>query len=182
VKPAGPPQIPGGDELRRLVNRAQAGDAAVLSTLRRLLGNPEAVDMLGGNLATQAQSQLIKKFADKNLLFAEAIPRKLDQLRQELAGPNPSALERLLVERIVSCWLFLHHLETIYGSAAGSLSLDQGNYYQRSIGRAQKNYLAAIKALATIRRLTLPALQVNIARKQVNVVKATGAEACSVGK
>ena len=167
-----PPPIPTGNELYDLVERAQAGDTTTVPTLRKLFANPEAVDMLGGDLARQAQDQLIRKFAGKNHLFAEALPRKLASLRAELGGPDPSPPERLLVERIVSCWLFLHHLETVYGSAVGSLSLDQGTYYQRSIQRAQRNYLAAIKALAVVRKLAVPALQVNIARKQVNVLNA----------
>jgi hypothetical protein len=164
------------------LKRAQSGDAAVVPTLRRLFDNPAAVDMLGGDLAREAQNQLIRKFAGKNHLFAEAIPRKLELLRSELAGPNPTPLEKLLVERIVSCWLHLHHLETNYG-AAGSMSLDLGNYYQRGIARAQKNYLSAIKALAMIRKLALPALQVNIARKQVNVLntQATDREGAGAG-
>jgi hypothetical protein len=175
VKPASPPPIPTGDELRQLVDRAQAGDASTVPTLRRLFDNPATVDVLGGDLAREAQSQLIRKFAGKNHLFAEAIPRKLELLRKELTGPNSSPLERLSVERIVSCWLHLHHLETTYG-AAGSMSLDLATYYQRSIARAQKNYLAAIRALATIRKLALPALQVNIARKQVNVMNSPAGE------
>jgi hypothetical protein len=35
--------------------------------------------------------------------------------------------------------------------------------------RAHKRYLSAIKTLATVRKLALPVLQVNIAKKQVNV-------------
>jgi len=41
--------------------------------------------------------------------------------------------------------------------------------------RAQRQYLAAIRTLATIRRLQLPeAIQVNIGAKQVNVTGGTG--------
>ena len=42
-------------------------------------------------------------------------------------------------------------------------------YYQKSIDRAHRRYLSAIKTLATVRKLALPVLQVNIAKKQVNV-------------
>jgi hypothetical protein len=49
------------------------------------------------------------------------------------------------------------------------MSLELGNYYQRSISSAQKRYLAAIKTLALVRKLAIPILQVNIAKKQVNV-------------
>ena len=172
-KTAPPAEAPARDyqSLLDLTGRAQKGDKAALPALRALLQDPATVDALGGDLARQAQLSLINKFSGKNLLLQEALPRKLELLRAELGGPSPTPLERLLVERIVSCWLHLHHLEIVFAQR-DSLSLELGTYYQRSIDRAQKRYLAAIKALAVVRRLALPVLvaQVNVARKQqVNV-------------
>ena len=157
-----------GQEIVALAVRAQNGDVAALPALRDLLEEPAAVDILGGDLARRAQRTLVEKLCGQNLLLKESVTRKLDLMRFELAGPNPTPLERLLVERIVACWLHLHHLETCY--AERDLSLELDSHYQRSIDRAQKRYLAAIKTLAVIRKLALPALQLNIARKQVNVV------------
>jgi hypothetical protein len=59
-----------------------------------------------------------------------------------------------------------------YGSKT-SMTLPLGTYYQKSIDRAHKRYLSALKALVEVRRLVLPAVQVNIARKQVNVAACT---------
>jgi hypothetical protein len=151
-----------------LAGRAQKGDRTALPALRELLQNPTAVDLLGGDLARQAQRSLINKLSGKNLLSQESLPCKLNLMRAELGGPSPTPLERLLIERILTCWLHLYHLEIVYAQN-DSMVLDLATYYQRSLGAAQKRYLAAIKALATVRRLALPALQVNIARKQVNV-------------
>jgi hypothetical protein len=44
-------------------------------------------------------------------------------------------------------------------SQKDSLSLELGTYYQRSIDRAQKRYLTAIKTLAQVRKLAVPILQ-----------------------
>lgn len=118
-----------------------------------------------GNLAAHVERTLVDKVSGKDLAVREGLLGKLDSLRVELAGPAPAPLERLVAERIVTCWLHLHHLERIYASK-DSMSLELGIYFQRSIDRAQKRYLAAIKALAVVRRLALPALQVNIAQKQ----------------
>jgi hypothetical protein len=156
------------DELMALTKRAQNGDETALPGLQQLLNNPAAIDVLGGDLAKRAQLTLIYKFSGQNLLIREALTRKLDLLRAELTGPNPTPLERLLVERIVTCWLHLHHLEQLYAQK-DSLSLGQGSYYERSISSAQKRFLAAIKTLAVVRKLAVPVLQVNIAKKQVNV-------------
>jgi hypothetical protein len=49
------------------------------------------------------------------------------------------------------------------------MSLDQGDYYQRHQDRAHKRYLSAVRALAQVRRLLTPAVQVNIGGQQVNI-------------
>jgi hypothetical protein len=159
------------EDLHKVIQRAQKGDASTLPALRKLLEVPANVDALGGDLARQAQHSLINKFSGDNLLFKESLPRKLDLMRAELAGANPTPLERLLVDRIVTCWLHLHHLEAIYAGKDG-MSLELGTYYQRSLSAAHKRYLSAIKTLAVVRKLAVPVLQVNIARKQVNVAGA----------
>jgi hypothetical protein len=151
-----------------LTDRAQKGDKTALPALRELLKEPAYVNALGGDLAKQAQLTLINKFSGQNLLYKESLTRKLELMRDELAGNSPTPLDRLLVERIVTCWLHLHHLEVIYAGKE-SMSLELGSYYQRSISSAQKRYLAAIKTLALVRKMAIPVLQVNIAKKQVNV-------------
>ena len=158
-------------ELMDLTGRAQQGDRSALPGLREVLKDPVMVNLFGGNLAYEAQMTLIDKFSGKNLLFRETLTHKLESLRDELSGANPTALERLLVERIVTCWLHLHHMETNY-VRRDNMRLELAAYFQRSLTAAQKRYLAAIKMLAVVRKLALPVLQVNIARKQVNVGQA----------
>ncbi len=159
------------EELAALLRRAEKGDQTTLPALRKLLEAPSMVDALGGDLARQAQLTLVHKFSEQNLMFREALLRKMDLLRAELAGSNPPALERLLVERVVTCWLHLHHLEHLYAQR-DSMGMELATYYQRSMTSAQKRYLAAIKTLALVRKLAVPVLQVNIAKKQVNVGQA----------
>jgi hypothetical protein len=159
------PTDPG--ELRKVLERAQRGDETTLPVLRELLQKPHMVEACG-NLATHFEHTMVRKMAGKDLAVSEGLRRKLDCMRAELAGPTPAPLERLLVERIVACWLHLYHLETAY-AGKDSMSLDLASYYQRSLSAAHKRYLSAIKALAVVRKLALPVLQVNIARKQVNV-------------
>lgn len=158
----------GAEEMRKFLKRAQSGDASTLPVLRKMLENPATVDQFGGDLGRQAALSLIDAAAGENLAFKEALTRKLELLRAELSGPNPTPLERLLVERIVACWLQVQDADVRYAQAK-NLSLEWGDYYQRRMDRANKRYLTAIKTLATVRKLALPVLQVNIARKQVNV-------------
>ena len=101
-------------------------------------------------------------------MFAqEAMPRNLKAMKREIAGENPSPLERLLVERITVCWLELQYFQTIYAQHSGDLSIRQSDYHQRRIDKAHRRYLTSIKALAQIRRMG-PAVQINIAEKQIN--------------
>jgi hypothetical protein len=160
------------DEIQSILSRAQKGDPKALPALRKLLAPAGAADALGGNLANRAIQSLLAGVAGDNLCYRETVTRKMDELRAELAGPNPSAIERLLAERAVVCWLNLYQLEMSYGSKT-SKTLPPGNYYQKCIDRAHKRYLSALKSLVEVRKLALPAVQVNIARKQVNVAAGT---------
>jgi hypothetical protein len=160
------PTNPG--EVLKVIQRAEGGDAKTLPALRQLLQEPAIVDLCGGDLARPIERFLIDRAAGKNLAFKEAPTRKLELMRNELTGPAPTPLERLLVERIVTCWLHLY--DTQLGFVQNrELTITQADYQQRAIDRCQRRYLAAIKALAQVRKLAVPVLQVNIARKQVNV-------------
>jgi len=154
--------------LHDVTERARQGDQTALPSLRLLLQDPAAVDYLGGDLAREAQRMLIDRYSGTDLLLKEALSRKLELLRAELSGPNPTPLERLLIERVVACWLQVQDADVRFAQAK-NLSLEWGDYYQRRMDRAHKRYLSAIKTLATVRKLALPVLQVNIAKKQVNV-------------
>ena len=156
------------DDLENLIARARRGDEGTLPRLRDLLQNPAVVDILGGDLARQVERSLVWPGAGQDLAFREAVLRKLELLREELAGPNPTPVEKLLVERAVTCWLQVQFAE-LRVAQAKNLTIVQGDYHQRLIDRAHRRYLSALKTLALVRKLALPVLQVNIAKKQVNV-------------
>jgi hypothetical protein len=170
-KPTATAELTPAENLRALVDRAQAGDASTLPALRDLLRDPGMVDSLGGDLAGQAERSLINAAAGKNLLFREALVRKLELLRADLGGAQPTPLERLLVSRVVACWLQVQIADTQYAQA-DNLTVAQGDYYQRRQDRAHRRFLSAVRTLALVRRLALPVLlqQINVAaRQQVNV-------------
>ncbi len=159
-------------EFSASVRKAQEGDTVALANVREALKKPGVPDLLRGNVAREALSALVKVYAGTNPVAREAVLCKLDEMRLELSGPNPSSLEKFLVERVLATWLHLHTIEAAYASKE-SMSLTLGQYYQKTMTAAQKRYLAAIKGLAEVRKLALPTLQVNIAKKQVNVAAGT---------
>jgi hypothetical protein len=80
-------------------------------------------------------------------------------------------LERLLADRFAAGWLSLAVAEGTYHQALErGLGQPDDTFHQQRITRAQRRYLAAIKALAQVRKLGVPAVQVNIGDKQINVV------------
>ncbi len=154
------------------LKRAENGDASTLPALRQLLAVATNVDKYGGNLASVTETTLIEAAAGKNLLLRESLYRKMKIVRAELAGTNPTPLETLLVERIALCWLTLHNEEARHAQSSG-LSLRQADCWQRRIDSGHKRYLSAIRTLATVRKLAIPVLQVNIAERQTNVAVGT---------
>ena len=167
------------DGLDDLLRRAEAGDPAVLPHLKALLAKPGVTDLLG-NLAHRLQESVVTGLCGKNLAYREGLAQKMAEMRAELAGPNPTPLERQLAERIVLCWLTLYESELRFAHAK-DLSSKQSDCWQRRIDACHKRHLSAIKTLATVRKLAIPVLigQVNIAARQVN--KVTGPATNGVG-
>ena len=81
----------------------------------------KVVEMFG-NLAAGAQEFAVDVVAQTNLAIKEATPRKMAALRAELEGPDPGPIERLLVERVVFCWLILWEYEAVLALQAGKLT------------------------------------------------------------
>lgn len=153
---------------QKIMELAQKGDKTAIPALRKLLENSAMVEVLGGDLAQQAELSFVNAAAGGNLAFKEALLCKMRMLRAELAGPNPTPIERLLVERAIACWLQVQDADVRYAQAE-DLSPKWAEYFQRRMNHCHKRYLSALKTLALVRKLAIPVLQVNIAREQVNM-------------
>jgi hypothetical protein len=154
------------NKLMALIDRAQDGDKNALPVLRRVLDEAPRIARFV-DLARDVERSIIKRVSGDDVFTQEAIPRNLKTMREEIAGENPSPLERLLAERIGICWLELQYFEAIYAQNMGELTITQSDYHQRRIDKAHRRYLSSIKALAQIRKMG-PAVQINIAEKQIN--------------
>ena len=84
-------------------------------------------------------------------------------------APLPTPIETLLVDRIVLCWLHLHLVDAFYAQNMQRLSIQQLDFHERRVSLSQRRYLSAIRTLAHVRRLQVPAVQVNIAGQQINL-------------
>jgi hypothetical protein len=140
------------DDLNSLVQRAREGDETVLLQLREMLDTRPELWQHFGNLAAHAREAWLRVIAGIDLALKESTARKAEDLVRELAGPAPTAIERLLAERAALCWLQIHHADAL---AAQSLSQSRqvGDFWAKRQAGAHRRYLTSLAALVTLRRL-----------------------------
>jgi hypothetical protein len=146
-------------ELVALVRRAEQGDMDSLPALREALDQLPDLWRQVGDLALAAERSLVQAASGPDLFLRESLTRQLQALRAELSEPSDAPVVRLLVGRAVLCWLEVHHLDALcaqllerFGTAA------QVGALERRRDHGQRRYLAALKALASTRRLLRPAV------------------------
>jgi hypothetical protein len=156
-------------EVKDAVERASEGDESALPVIRRSLDEKSEGWWAASDLAQMTIRTQVKQICEDNLYAKEILERQVERLEAELSGPDSSPLERLLVERIGACWLHVNYAEIKNAEQMkGATSFKASEYYQKRVDRAQRRYLAAIKALAQVRRLQsgIPHSQTNL---QVNI-------------
>lgn len=90
-------------------------------------------------------------------------------LAKQLAGPNPTPLERLLAEQASLDYMALRVAEC-HEQKRGTREVIEIKITQDRVASAHRRFLASLRTLAQVRKLQLPdVLQVNIGDKQVNV-------------
>lgn len=122
-----------------------------------------------GDMVEQAARHLISKSAGTYAVKA-SMTAGWDQMQLDLARPSDGALERLLVQQVVVAWLHLGYIEYQYSAMTTEtgLTMKRAEYWERRLSAAQRRYLRATETLARVRRLQLPAVQVNIGNQQIN--------------
>jgi hypothetical protein len=171
---AAPPARMGWDQFRALVKGAEVGDRASLDQLREALKSgaypswSHSFVETYGDPATWLKRTLADVIGKKDLAIHEAIVMRLDQLRRDLEGAQPTPIETVLAERAALCWFIVHLYETSYMQAE-NMTINQAESRQRRIDAAHRRFLTAVATLARVRKLALPSLQVNIGANQINM-------------
>jgi hypothetical protein len=162
-----------GREMDAFLKRAAKGDESCLPQVRALLADPEHGEITThycGSSAEWLRQAIAGKASGGNLLAKEAVLKRIDQVRAELEGPNPTPIERLLAERASLCWQIANWHESTFINSDG-MSLGQADHHQRRIDKAHRRFLSAVETLARVRKLAVPILQVNVAKnQQINTV------------
>jgi hypothetical protein len=151
--------------IRGLLDRARQGDEAVLPQLREILDTEPGLWRHFGDLAFHARSCWIDLIADADLALKESIARRVEELGRELSGARPSAMEELLVERVLASWLQLEHAE-IAAAQAKTPSVAVAGFVQKRLDRGHHRFLTSLGALATLRRLLPNAFEAGLDRDE----------------
>ena len=161
-------------ELRALSKKAEAGDKEARKKLRLMVraSSPEVIGR-ASDIGRKMGQTLAHTASGGNLLMEEALLAKLDAMRAEIAGEDPTPLEVLLTERVVSLWMLTSLLEALiatqYRRVVDDSSERLSPYYivqqSRILESATRRYLAAIKELARVRKLQgTPPVRANASR------------------
>ncbi len=148
-----------------LIRAADRGDKQALSHLRLIY---EAVPAITDAVSSWQYSVERDIMGTAQPGATETLAAQANRLRKRLAGDDPSPLESVLVNRVVLDHLHALNCEqTLQQKLAGSVSLAQGEYFHKQAERAQRRLLRSTKALAEVRRLLRPTVQINVAEQQV---------------
>lgn len=135
--------------------RAARCEPSALRAVDQFLANP-AGRALYGDMSRQILERWSRTLAQGNVVVQKAIVLQAADLRAQLAGPNPTALDLLLCERVVQAKLFAESAELMFAANIGHMSAQEVMIYVKRIESAGRLLLAACRTLAKVRRVKLP--------------------------
>jgi hypothetical protein len=151
--PSGPPLLSRSEALEVLVLRANNGSTSALDSLRQLMDRCPEVWQHVGDLTKHAELAWTDLMGGGNYLIMESVKRQVAYLKSELAGTNPTSLEKLLVEQAALTWLASRYAE-MAAAKPGKSSLAEGKMMLKRAESTQRRHLASLKMLAELRVLS----------------------------
>jgi hypothetical protein len=160
-------------ELQVLSDKVESGDKGAVLELRRAVEQSSSeVVTFCASIAQDYRRLAAATGSGGDPLVREAMVEGADRLAKELAGANPTALEVLLAERIASLWVLTETQEALlFASYRRDQKKPVSPSFMIQMCRIQEStnrrYLAAIRTLATVRKLqaNIP----NLHLTQINV-------------
>jgi hypothetical protein len=159
-------------KLQDLLGKAQKGEKDAVPEIRQVLSGHPDLAWQFVDVARIAEDAFIKVMTKEGDLAAKELIRcQLEAMREQIAGENPSPLERLLTERVVATWLQIQLFEGLSASSMfKSTTIAQGSHHQKRLDQTYRRHLSAIRTLAQMRKLLKGGAitLINIANKQIN--------------
>jgi hypothetical protein len=163
------------DPLRDALAAVWNGEPSADLALRKATeDNPVLTGLLvkqWGDAAARAERQMIEGAAQGDQVRVFYTGEWLAEFRASLVEPGDTGLEQMLVSRVSLCTLAVNQAESDRAGAwkKGGLSPEVADFYDRHVSRLNSDLLKATRALATVRKLRRPVVQVNLAEQQINI-------------
>ncbi len=106
-----------------------------------------------GDIGRESTKRIAHRAAGGDPVKAAAVELKAQEVWDELAGPAPTALERLILRRVVNAWVAAHAAE-----CALAADTTERNRLESIVSKAERRLLASVRELAVVRRLEAPAM------------------------
>lgn len=172
-----PPKEWSGEQLSEFgalleVTNAEDPQPEAVEALRELVRQNPEIWQQAGDLGVMSHGRLAE-YASAAPLVQEGILMMAKELRQQLERATDTALEKLVIEQCVSAYILHYAIEMRYASKReGGFVTSVDGYWDRRLNASQMRYFRAMETLARLRRMALPAMQINIGANQTNI--ATG--------
>lgn len=143
-----------------------------VSALRRLLETtPDLWRVLGDLARVSMHTRVSDGWLNEAMRVSVTVG--VEEIRKDLGYRDSPALEKMLIDQAVICWLQAQKTQLKYEhNLSASIGIPQADYWERRLTAANARYLRACEALARVRKLSRPgAVQVNIGAQQVNVAQ-----------
>jgi hypothetical protein len=145
------------EAILRRVNRKDPASKDMESFRALIVEKPRTYTDLGATFLDARQVYL----NTLNGIERECIKLRLEEIEKELSAPGDGAMEGLLIDHVVLCWLRLMMVERQYTVAMDqSISLTLGLFWEKRLGAAQKRFIRATENLARVRKLMRRAITV----------------------
>ena len=144
-----------------LALQATEGDVQALERLKET--DAEAFEIFQEEwfrLGKRTEEALIKAISN-DLLMVESIKHEAKQMRATLYAVHLTPLERLLVDRVVCCWIAVSHADMVVAT-----KMPTEEELQKWVDRSHRRFSSACKDLATVSKLLGPNVQINLAQNQ----------------
>ncbi len=133
---------------------------AALPELRRYLAVSPDVWAIFGDVALRAKETLAKLAGNDNPLLTESAMKRVAALEEELGQEVTCPAERLAAQNVAVCWLAVYEAEITASKTLNRKKLHaKAEHCDRRRDRAHRRYQAALRTLATLRKLLRPALK-----------------------
>lgn len=156
------------ERITTALKKAEQGD---LTDLDQVYEEYPSVWQALSDVSSTVGSNLVSWCGSK--ATGEALCRELSQMRKDFRYQNSGTLERLLIDRVLVCWLRVQQAEDIKTAKdKEGVNLQWAMVWERRLQIAHRNFLSACRTPAQVRRLLKPRVaQLNIGQQQLNVAQ-----------